>query len=146
MVIHDRLPPEMGARILSALDAAMDAHAEKQPATAWEHEHAPPDVPRGASGADAKANAADPSGVPASPDVPRGTRPRGPARTVRRADALAWMAERVFEPAGAAPLSPQHHEIIVHVDAEVLAHRDAGRCEIRTPRRHRGGDRASSLL
>ena len=47
VVVHGRFPPEMGARILSALDAAMDAHAEEQPATAWEHEHTPPDVPRG---------------------------------------------------------------------------------------------------
>ena len=130
VVVHGRFPPEMGARILSALDAAMDAHAEEQPAATWEHEHAPPDVPRGTSGPDAGASAADPSGVPTSPDVPRGTRPRGPARTVRRADALAWIAERVFESAGAPPLSPQLHEVVVHVDAEVLAHRNAGRCEI----------------
>ena len=130
VVVHGRFPPEMGARILSALDAAMDAHAEEQPAAAWEHEHAAPDVPRGTPEADVSANAVDPAGVPASPDVPRGTRPRGPARTVRRADALAWMAERVFEPAGTPPLSPQLHEVVVHVDAEVLAHRSAGRCEI----------------
>ena len=36
VVVHGRFPPEMGARILSALDAAMDAHADEQPATAWE--------------------------------------------------------------------------------------------------------------
>ena len=130
VVMHGRFPPEMGARILSALDAAMDAHGEEQPAASWEHEDAPPDVPRGTSGVDAGASTAAPPGVPTSPDVPRGTRPRGPARTVRRADALAWMAERVFERAGAPPLSPQLHEVVVHVDAEVLAHRNAGRCEI----------------
>ena len=50
---------------------------------------------------------------------------------MRRADALAWMADRAFEPAGAAPpLSPHRHDVVVHVDAEVLAHRNAGRCEI----------------
>ena len=131
VVVHGRFPPEMGARILSALDAAMDAHAEEQPAAAWEHEYAPPVVPHGASGANTGANAADCPSVPTSPDVPRGTRPRGPARTVRRADALAWMADRVFEPAGAAPpLSLHRHDVVVHVDAEVLAHRNAGRCEI----------------
>ena len=130
VVVHGRFPSEMGARILSALDAAMDAHAEEQPATNWEHEDISPDVPRGTSGADAGVDATDPPGLPASPDVPRGTCPRRPARAVRRADALAWMAERVFEPDGAPPLSPQRHEVVVHVDAEVLARRNAGRCEI----------------
>ena len=45
-----RAPPEMGARILSALDAAMAAHAEEQPATTWDNEgSAPEDVPAGTS-------------------------------------------------------------------------------------------------
>ena len=38
VVLHGRFPPEMGARILSALDAAMAAHAEEQPATGWDNE------------------------------------------------------------------------------------------------------------
>ena len=130
VIIHGRFPPEMGARLVSALDVAMDAHAEEQPTAAWEHEHAPPGVPRGTSGAEAGANAAGPPDVPTLPDVPRGTRPSGPARAMRRADALAWMAERVFEPAAAPPLALQRHDVVVHVDAEVLAHRNAGRCEI----------------
>ena len=130
VVLHGRFPPEMGARILGALDAAMDAHAEEQPATTWAHEDVPSDVPRGTSEPDAGTNASGISGVPTSPDVPHGTRPRSPARTVRRADALAWMAERVFEPAGVPPLAPHRHDVVVHVDAEVLAHRNAGRCEI----------------
>ena len=57
-------------------------------------------------------------------DVPRGTFIRGPSRTVRRADALAWMAERLFEPADVPVLASDRHEIVVHVEAEVLA------CEI----------------
>ena len=63
-------------------------------------------------------------------DVPRGTFNRGPSRTVRRADALAWMAERVFEPGDAPALAPDRHEIVVHVEADVLADGRAGRCEI----------------
>ena len=54
----------------------------------------------------------------------------GPSRTVRRADALAWMAERVFESGGPPALAPDRHEIVVHVDAEVLAGGGAGRCDI----------------
>ena len=50
VVLHGRFPPEMGARILSALDAAMAAHAVEQPAAGWDNEGlAPEDVPRGTS-------------------------------------------------------------------------------------------------
>ena len=61
---------------------------------------------------------------------PHGTRPRGPSRTVRRADALVWMAERVFESGDSPALALARHEIVVHVDAEVLAGGGAGRCDI----------------
>ncbi len=145
VVLHGRFPPEMGARILGALDAAMAAHAEEQPASGWDDEgSAPEDVPRGTSRHDAFSagvvngvGAGEPttgqrgSDTEVSPsDVPRGTFMRGPSRTVRRADALAWMAERVFESGDAPALSPDRHEIVVHVEAEVLSNGGAGRCEI----------------
>ena len=41
MVLQGRFPPEMGARILSALDAAMAAHAAEQPAAGWDDEGLP---------------------------------------------------------------------------------------------------------
>ena len=63
-------------------------------------------------------------------DVPRGTFVRGPSRTVRRADALAWLAGRLFETGDAPALAPDRHEIVVHVEADVLADCRAGRCEI----------------
>ena len=145
VVLHGRFPPEMGARILSALDAAMAAHAQEQPAAGWDDEgSAPEDVPRGTSRQDPSsgggANGAGPrasvtahqreeaGAVPS--DVPRGTFLRGPSRTVRRADALAWMAERMFESGDAPALSPDRHEFVVHVEADVLADGRAGRCEI----------------
>ncbi len=145
VVLHGRFPPEMGARILGALDAAMVAHAEEQPAAGWDDEgSAPEDVPRGtsrqyassagdANGADAREPATghqrgDAGTIPS--DVPRGTFFTGPSRTVRRADALAWMAERVFESGDAPALSPDRHEIVVHVEADVLSNGGAGRCEI----------------
>ncbi len=65
-----------------------------------------------------------------SPYAPGGTYSRRLSRTVRRADALAWMAERMFEEGQAPALSPHRHEVVVHVDAEVLAQGTAGRCEI----------------
>ena len=145
VVLHGRFPPEMGARILSALDAAMAAHAEEQPAAGWDDEgSAPEDVLRGTSGpGSAELSAATVTDVRDCADagrrrdaevfltdVPRGTFIRGPSRTMRRADALAWMAERLFESGDAPALCPDRHEIVVHVEAEVLADGCAGRCEI----------------
>ena len=145
VVLHGRFPPEMGARILGALDAAMTAHAEEQPAAGWDDEgSAPEDVPRGTSGpGSAAAGAGTVTDVRDRADagrrrdaevfltdVPRGTFIRGPSRTVRRADALAWMAERVFESGDALALSPDRHEVVVHVEADVLTDGGAGRCEI----------------
>ena len=106
VVLHGRFPPEMAARILSALEAAMSAHAAEQPAADWGQEHAVP------------------------PDVPRGTPVPKPPVTVRRADALAWMADRLFEAGDVPALAPDRHEVVVHVDAEVLAGGGSGRCEI----------------
>ena len=145
VVLHGRFPPEMGARILSALDAAMAAHAAEQSAAGWDDEGlAPDDVPAGTSRQDTSPADADTDAGARAPvtahqredaqvfltDVPRGTFIRGPSRTVRHADALAWMAERVFEPGDAPALAPDRHEIVIHVEAEVLADGRAGRCEI----------------
>ena len=161
LVLHGRFPPETGARILSALDAAMEAHAAEQPASEWNSEGEAPDVPGGTSSgvaAAGQASAFSGAGRDDRADVPRGTSPDGmespaggwsaeptqsfsphvpgetyplrPSHTVRRADALAWMAERMFEEGEAPALSPHRHEMVVHVDAEVLARGTAGRCEI----------------
>ena len=145
VVLHGRFPPEMGARVLSALDAAMAAHAAEQHAAGWDNEGlVPEDVPAGTSRQDTSpADATTDSGARERAavhrredaqvfltDVPRGTFIRGPSRTVRRADALAWMAERLFEPADVPVLASDRHEIVVHVEAEVLADGRAGRCEI----------------
>ena len=134
----------VGACVLSALDAAMEAHVAEQPASGWDNEgSAPEDVPRGTSRQDTSpADAATDTGARAPitahrredvraflTDVPGGTFIRGPSRTVRRANALAWMAERMFEPNDVPVLAPHRHEIVVHVEAEVLADGGAGRCE-----------------
>ena len=140
LVLHGRFPPETGARILSALDAAMEAHAVEQPASQWCDEATPPDVPRGTSRSGSTAsgqaprflagNALSLSDEHSSPHVPGGTYPCRLPRTMRRADALAWMAERLFEEGEAPALSPHRHEVVVHVDSNVLARGEAGRCEM----------------
>ena len=113
------------------LHPAMAAHAAEQPAAEWDNEGlAPEDVPAGTSRQDTSpADAATDVGARAPvtahqredaqvflTDVPRGTFIRGPSRTVRRADALAWMAERLFELGDAPALAPDRHEIVVHVE------------------------------
>ena len=137
----------VGACILSTLDAAMAAHAAEQPAAGWDDEGlAPEDVPSGTSRKDtAPADAATDAGARAPvtvhqredaqmfpSDVPCGTFIRGPSRTVRRvSDALAWMAERMSESGDAPALASDRHEVVVHVEAEVLqADGRSGRCEI----------------
>ena len=161
VVLHGRFPPEMGARILSALDAAMVAHAAEQPAAGWDNEGlAPKDVPAGTSRQDpSPADAATDAGARERAaahrredaqvfltDVPRGTFMRGPSRTVRRADALAWMAERLFESGDAPALAPDRHEIVVHVEADCARRRPGGTLRNRAPHRHRGRDRPKAVL
>ena len=50
--------------------------------------------------------------------------------SVRRADALAVMAEGFIANGPAAMSGGDKHQIIVHVSAETLRDRQAGRCEI----------------
>ena len=64
------------------------------------------------------------------PENACGNRRRCSRLSRHRADALAWMAERLFESGDAPALAPDRHEIVVHVEADVLADARAGRCEI----------------
>ena len=145
VVLHGRFPPEIGARILSALDAAMAAHAAEQPAAGWDNEGlAPEDVPRGTSRQDTiprrcgrRCRCSGTSRYPPErrcPSVPdrRPTWDVHPWPVAHGAPCrcVAWMAERLFEPGDAPALAPDRHEIVVHVEAEVLADGRAGRCEI----------------
>ena len=124
VVLHGRFPPEVGARILSALDAAMAAHEEEQPAAGWDDEGlAPKDVPRGTSRQDSPSTDAtadtraretvsgQQSGddQASTSDVPRGTFIRGPSRTVRceiehRTAIAAETARRLCCDAGIVPV------------------------------------------
>ena len=105
VVLHGRFPPEMAARIVSALEAAMAAHAAEQPAADWGQEHRPAGRPTWDAGPEAAAHRT--SGrcarVDGRPGVRGGRRPA---------------------------LAPDRHEVVVHVDAEVLAGGGIGRCEV----------------
>jgi hypothetical protein len=91
-VLHGRLPAEVGALLLRALQAAM----EEQPA----------------------------------PDVSCETSAPAPRLGARRADALGVLAESFLAHRAEALNGGERQQIVVHVDAETLRDRSAGRCEL----------------
>ena len=102
MVLKARLPADVGALLIKALDAAAE-------------EVSTPRVPAGTC---------VPNVEPKEPPDER------PTRAARRSDAFAVLAE-TFLKHGGAPLSGgERHQIVVHVDAQTLRDGSAGRCEI----------------
>jgi len=105
LVLKARLPAEAGMLLLKALEAAL------------------PDLPL------------PPEDCEPRIDVPAGTstlqRSRAPAipPTARRADALAVVAESFLKHGAEALNGGERHQIVVHVDAETLRERTAGRSE-----------------
>src|SRR5215470_12817485 len=104
VVIRGRLEPEAGAVVMQALTAARDALYRRRKA----------DVPAGTD----------------TPDVPAGTSvvdgsPEAPTMEQQQADALALVAETALH-RGMEPGAPgEHYQVVVHVDAGVLADADA---------------------
>ena len=104
LVVKLQLPAEGGALLLKALESAM------------------PDLPLPTdyqSGLHVSAETSDALLVCDAPS---------PA--ARRADALVVLAEGYLKHGAAALNGGDRHQIIVHVDADTLRSRDAGRCEI----------------
>lgn len=109
LILKARLPAEIGAMVLKALDAAM----EQMPAQA--------DDP-----------AAEVVGVfprdslSVTAETPTGKLPRA----ARRADALGAVAESFMQHGLEAMSGGDKHQIVIHVSAETLRDAEAGRCEI----------------
>jgi hypothetical protein len=100
LVLKARLPADVGAIVLKALDAAV----KEIPVTSSESEETLPGV---------------------SAETPPGP----PART-KRADALALMAESFLKHGAEHLSGGDRNQIVIHIDEEVLRTRTAGRCEI----------------
>jgi hypothetical protein len=101
LVLKARLPAEVGALVVKALDAAL---------------------------AEVPFEAEDPAaGVI---DVSAETRTVKLPPSVRRADALGVMAESFVVNGPGVMTGGDKHQIVVHVSAETLRDREAGRCEI----------------
>ncbi len=94
LIVNCRLPAEAGARVVKALELAM--------------EELPEDT---------------------ALDVPAGTSPQRVPFSVRRADALALVAESYLARGAQEATCGDRHQIVVHVAAETLRDRAAGCCE-----------------
>ena len=116
-VVRGKLPPEVGALLMRAVEAASDALYRDESGL---------ERLAGASrpGADAGAEGSPPSGSP-QPDTLR-------AAAQRRADAVGLLAERAMAAgfgADAAPVSgtrAARYQVVLHVDMETLAEDSAG--------------------
>jgi hypothetical protein len=100
LMLKARLPAEIGALVLKALDAATE-------------EISTPHVPAGAS--------------LMNKPVPKDERPSFAAR---RADALGVLAESSIKHGGAPMNGGERCQIVVHVDAETLRDSTPGQCEV----------------
>lgn len=107
LVIKARLPAETGAIVLAALEAAM----RDLPL--------PDDFQRHL---DVSAETSSSSSTGFQDDLP--------SHSARRADALGLLAESFLEHGAEALSGGDRHHLVLHVDAEALQARAAGRCEL----------------
>jgi hypothetical protein len=103
-VIRARLPADKGALVFKALERAVDELSLP--------------VNRAEPGRDALA----------SPEPSEPLAERQPSWPARRADALAIVAESFLAHGAEALSGGDRHQIVVHVDAQTLIERSAGRC------------------
>ena len=105
LVLKGRLPAEIGALVIKALDAAVNDPAAKS--------------------VSAETPAKQPEfGLIVQPSDER------PSWSARRADALGRIAESFLQHGSEALNSADRHQIVVHVDAETLRDGGAGRSEL----------------
>ena len=105
LVLHARLPAEIGTLVLKALDAAVN-----DPAVRDVSAETPPQKPK--------------CGLISEPSVER------PSWSARRADALGRIAESFLQHGAEDLNSGDRQQIVIHVDAETLRDSIAGRCEL----------------
>ena len=110
--LHANLPPEDGATVIAALEAAAERLRDEQ--DAWDE--------------DAEV-AQDGSAEPRQPEEDGSAEPlRG---RVSRADALVSIATDSMCPTRLASKPADRNMVVVHVDASTLAVNDEGRCHVR---------------
>jgi hypothetical protein len=101
LVLKARLPAEAGAVVMKALNAAIEELPKEE-------------------GADSDTDSDTPAGASTVKSTLR----------MKRADALALMAESFLQHGVEAMSGGDKHQIVVHVSAETLRHKEAGCCEL----------------
>ena len=104
LVIKARLPAEAGAQLLKALEAAI----------------ADAPLPQHFQGALNDSRESSPTYIAEDP----------PSPSMRRADALALLAESFLQHGAQAMSGGDRHQIVVHVDHDTLRNAAPGRCEL----------------
>jgi hypothetical protein len=126
LLIKASLPAEAGALFVKALDAAADAAFRERRVSAETSASAAKAAASAKSGVASKTAAASKtSGAASDHPTPGDT----PTLRVRRADALARIAESFLAHGAEALASGERHHVVVHVDAQTLREGCAGRCE-----------------
>jgi hypothetical protein len=110
LILKGRLPAEIGALVVKALDAAVNDSAMSVPAVR--------DV------------SAETSARQSAYGVVVQTSDERPSWGARRADALGRIAESFLQHGAEALSSGDRQQIVVHVDVETLRDGGAGRCEL----------------
>jgi 5-methylcytosine-specific restriction endonuclease McrA len=124
LVIKAHLPAETGALVLNALEAAM--RDLPLPQDCEDRVHVSAETSRDPFHMrDVSAETPDSS----SPMTFESFNDR-PSPAVRRADALGLLAESFLKHGPGALSGGERHQIVVHLDAESLHAREAGRCEL----------------
>lgn len=127
LIVKASLPAEAGALLLKALDAAVDEMEGPADVSAeTSNEHDANDVSAETSAGHDDVRRARRGRRPKGDDPAPGERP---SRSVRRADALARLAESFLAHGAEALSAGDRHHLVVHVDAESLCSGGAGRCE-----------------
>jgi len=114
LILKASLPAETGALLLKALDAALDA-MESQERHAARRERGP----RGADDVSAERSVGEDDPTP-------GERP---PHSMRRADALARIAESFLAHGAEVLASGDRYQVVVHVEEQTLREGCPGRCE-----------------
>jgi 5-methylcytosine-specific restriction endonuclease McrA len=120
VVLRGRLEPEVGALVMQALAAAREAlyqqqHANGAGAEGRSGEHRTADAPAGTCGAPGPGCTS-----PSPPIVPDNS-----TLAQQQADALALLAETALHHGLDPGASGERYQVVVHVDAEVLANAEA---------------------
>jgi hypothetical protein len=125
LILKGRLPAEIGALVVKALDAAVNDSAAND--SAVNGAAANPSAVNDSAGRNVSAETSARRtgwGVVGQEAAER------PSWGARRADALGRIAESFLQHGSESLVSGDRHQIIVHVDAETLREGGAGRCEL----------------